>query len=126
MWIIFLIIFCIPAFADQQIILSTGYGYITNRNGHIVGKYSDSKDQMINLSEGFTYTDVADQKALDGIALYVSPEEKQKNLIIQNAKALSIADLQKQGIFDSTQATLLSVDLTDLAQAKLDKSTITP
>ena len=48
----------------------TGFGYLTDNNGHIVGKYSDVNKGPMTIPDKYTYTEVADQNALNAIVIY--------------------------------------------------------
>jgi len=78
------VVLLITSFAFQSLCfaevmtVTTGFGYLTDSNGHITDKYILPIGEH-PLSEGYTQTEVADQSALDAVEIYVepiSPEQK--------------------------------------------------
>lgn len=73
MWILlFLLLICSNVFASQVVNVTTGYGYITDNNGHIIGKYSQQNLGPLTISDGYSYTEVRNQADLNTIQLYQS------------------------------------------------------
>ena len=54
--------------------VTTGFGYLTDSNGHITNKYVLPIGEH-PLSQGYVQTEVADQAALDLIQIYTTPEQ---------------------------------------------------
>ena len=52
--------------------VTTGYGYFTDSDSHIVGKYVLDPGVHPDPAEGLTQVEVADQNALDAITVYVA------------------------------------------------------
>lgn len=57
----------------MTVTVTTGFGYVTDNNGHIIGKYSQQNLGSLVIPDGFTYTEVADQTALNLIQIYIVP-----------------------------------------------------
>lgn len=74
MWLLFFILLCGNVYAQTAVTI-TQYGYITDNNGHIVGKYSNdiNNGKVITLPAGYTYTQVPDQNTLNNIQIWVNP-----------------------------------------------------
>ena len=74
MWLILLILLCSNVYA-QSVVTITQYGYITDNNGHIIGKYDNdiNTGKSVNLPNGYTYTSVPDESSLQSIQIYKSP-----------------------------------------------------
>jgi len=54
--------------------VTTGFGYLTDSNGHITNKYVLPIGEH-PLSQGYVQTEVADQTVLDLIVIYTTPEQ---------------------------------------------------
>jgi len=69
---IFLIL-CSNASASTVII--TQYGYVSDSNGHVIGKYDNdiNTGNTVNLPNGETYTSVPNEISLDAISIYKDP-----------------------------------------------------
>ena len=61
------------AFADTAYNVVTGYGYLTDSNGHIISKAEYNVGATVTIPSGITYTEVANQSAFDAIAVYQAP-----------------------------------------------------
>ncbi len=68
---LFLFLLCNTAFAGQVNVV-TGFGYITDSNSHIIAKARYPLGS-INISNGLTYTEVANHQELDNITIYTPP-----------------------------------------------------
>ena len=68
---IFLLTFGVNAFAGQ-INVVTGFGYLTDSNQHIIAK-AQYPQGVINIPDGITYTEVANQSSLDAVQVYEPP-----------------------------------------------------
>jgi len=71
--IIFLVLILISvnnAWGVQTIQVNTKYGYITDPSGHPVGKYSDFNQGPLEIPDGYSYVEVANQSELNAIKLY--------------------------------------------------------
>ena len=53
--------------------VTTGFGYVIDASGHIIGKYSGMPKGDLNITDGQTYTEVTDQATLDKVSIYVEP-----------------------------------------------------
>jgi len=65
----------------------TGYGYITDSNGHIIAK-EELYPGTYPLTDGYKYTEVADKSSLMATTVYTPPETPQQQQVDLNAKAL--------------------------------------
>lgn len=86
--ILILFLFCGNAFAQSIFQINTGYGYVTDNNGHIIGKYSQANKGPLTLPSGYIYTEVADQSTLNSINLYAPPPTPQQQQWALNQQAL--------------------------------------
>jgi hypothetical protein len=100
----------------------TGFGYITDSNGHIILQPQYNPGSTVCIPAGETYTEVANFAALSAYPLWVDPnviaQQQQETLIQQDIRALAIADLQQQGILNNEEVTSENSNLTTLNTAK--------
>jgi hypothetical protein len=68
----FLILFLFLTTVSYATNVVTGFGYITDSNGHIIAKAEYPKGN-VSIASGLMYTEVANQSALDAVTLYQSP-----------------------------------------------------
>lgn len=76
--------------------VKTGFGYLTDTNGNIVAK-TQYPIGDVNITDGYTYTEVIDQKSLDGINVHQPPISltPQEQLDVLRKQTLdSLADTQ--------------------------------
>jgi hypothetical protein len=70
--LLFLLLLSIPCYADTTYNVVTGFGYLTDSNGHITSKAEYPIGHVV-INTGYSYTEVANQAALDAITVYVPP-----------------------------------------------------
>lgn len=75
MWLLILFLLCGNCFA-QNVITITQYGYITDNNGNIIGKYDNDVNtgKQIALPPGYTYTSVPTESAIESVQIYQNPQ----------------------------------------------------
>jgi len=69
--LILLLVIQTSVFATQYNV-NTGYGYLTDSNGHIVAKAEYPVGKPVNITNGDTYTEVPDQASLDKIKVSIA------------------------------------------------------
>ena len=68
----------------------TQYGYVTDNNGKIIGKYDNdiNTGNQVNLPDGYTFTSVADEASLQAITLSPKPSDIQAQLNVIDLKSI--------------------------------------
>src|ERR1017187_4131679 len=71
---LFLLLMLLPsACLAGTITVNTGYGYLTDSNGHITDKEILPIGNQ-TISDAYTYTEVSSQSDLDSVIIYVDPK----------------------------------------------------
>lgn len=86
LFFLFLICFILSLAYASEITVVTGYGYYVNGDGHVTDKAELSPGQH-QLTDGFTYVEIADKEELNQIEVYVPPVEDTEGQV--RADALS-------------------------------------
>lgn len=71
MWILIFLLLCSNAYAGQ-VQINTGFGYVTDNNGHIVQKI-EHVPGTITIPDTSIYTEVASDADLYAITVYITP-----------------------------------------------------
>jgi len=103
---IIILIISTNVFASQTVMVNTKFGYLTDDKGHIVGKYSDYNKGPLVIPDGYIYTEVTDQTALNNIVLYKSPEQQQSDLNNQALQEVIANQIANDPKLSAQQATI--------------------
>lgn len=90
------------------VIVKTQFGYLTDSDGHIVGKCNYNVGEA-QIRDDYTYTEVANQNALDAISIFqppLTPDEKQKALNDQALQALIVQKIIDTPALSTQQLTI--------------------
>lgn len=115
--LLFLILFSTNSFASQNVNINTGFGYLTDNSGNIIGRYSDVNKGQLTIPDGYSYTEVPDQNTLNGITIYQSPDQQQQKLNDQALQIVISKEISNNPILQP-QATAIQSNLSKVNQVK--------
>ena len=94
----------------KKIEVKTGFGFFTDKNLHIISK-SILPIGEHDMQDDFTYTEVADENALNDITVFqpsITQEQIDEKTIANVTRKLAIVEAKKLGLIDAgfTEPTL--------------------